>query len=202
MRSIPFGYRVTIGLLIFALLLAEELIRRPSQPRRVKEYPFLFGITAIAMLYGIAHDFVTWSICPGYFVVGKGIPSAATGFTKDVIILAMKATWTPGLLLAAALLVANNRDRLQRQLPYRALLRLAALTLAISMLCEAALGVVFGFYPQPLASALGLHTYYELCGPRFFIVWGMHCGAYAGGLIGLVVAVVLTIRGKRRLGPR
>jgi hypothetical protein len=165
----------------------------------VKEYPFLFGAAIAAMIYGVAHDYVTWSISPDYYIIGKGIPSAATGFTRDVAILAMKATWGPGLLGAAVLLMANNPDSSQRQLPYMTLLKLAAIPLAMSILCEAAFGILFARYPEPIAHGAGMMTYLNLAGSRFMAVWGMHIGAYGGFAVGLLMAALLTTRWKKRL---
>jgi len=153
-----FPYRVAIGLAIFGALLALELWRRPREPRRLKEYSFLFGMTIVTMLYGVVHDFVTWSICRDYYVVGKGIPSASHGYTLDVVKLAMKATWTAGLLGAAVLLVANNPDRQGRQLPYPNLIAMALLPLLASVLLEGALGGVFYCFASPLAETCTTHV--------------------------------------------
>ena len=199
MRDPTFVYRVAIGLPIFALLLVYELWRRPKESRRGKEYAFLFGVTLLAMAYGVLHDFVTWSICRDYYVVGKGIPSAASGYTIDVVKLAMKATWTGGLLCAAAFLVANNPDRHRRQLPYFTLLQLMLIPLASSILFESALGIAFGGFASSVARRFGMMTYLELSGPRFIAVWGMHIGAYSGAALGLLAGVATIVVLKRRL---
>jgi hypothetical protein len=190
---------VAIGLSIFVLLLVYELWRRPKESTRSKEYAFLFGVTLLAMAYGILHDFVTWSICRDYYVIGKGIPSAASGYSMDVVKLAMKATWTAGLLCAAAFLVANNPDRLRRQLPYSTLLQLMFIPLAASILLEFLLGIAFGRSAVSVASRFGMMTYLELSGPRFFAVWGMHIGAYSGAALGLLAAIATIVVLKRRL---
>jgi len=199
MNDWTFPYRLAIGLPIFAVLLAVELWRRPREPRRLKEYSFLFGVTVLAVGYGIAHDFVTWSVCRDYYVIGKGIPSAARGYTVDIVKLAAKATWSVGLLGAAILLLANNPDRLKRQLPYRTLLKLGLIPLSISVGLETLLGVLFYLLAELIARAINAIAFLELSGPRFFAVWGMHIGAYLGGAIGIILAALIILRLKKRV---
>ncbi len=199
MNDWVFRFRVMLCVAAFLLLLSEELLRRPGEYRRGREYLFLGGVTVAAALYGVVHDFVTWSICPGYFVAGKGIPQASSGFTKDVVVLAMKATWYAGLLTGAVLLIANNRDRLSCQLGYGTLVKMALIPLGISMLMEGIVGIAFGCFAKEVADGSGFDVCYERFGARFFVVWGMHLGAYLGGAIGLAIAFFVTVSKKRNL---
>ncbi len=198
-HDVTFPYRLAAGLSFFVVMLAVEFWKRPSEPRRRKEYSFLAGITVAAMGYGVAHDFVTWSICRSYYVIGKGIPTASYGYTWDVVKLAMKATWSVGLIAAAVLLVANNPDRERRQLPYRRLVAFAAVPLVVSMVLEGLLGLLFYWRAAGIAASLGMQEYYDLAGAPFMAVWGMHIGAYGGGAAGLVCAAILVVRAKRRI---
>jgi hypothetical protein len=193
-------YRLTIGLLIFAVLLAVDCWKRPKELRRLKEYSFLFGITALAMVYGIAHDFVTWSISPAYFVLFKGIASAADKYGPEMIKLAMMATWSVGLITAAVLLMANNPGRLGRPLPYSRLVRIATIPLGVSILTEILLGLAFHWY-EPYSLAHERIAMLTLGRHNVFTVWGMHIGAYSGGIIGLVIAVIRIVRLRRSNVP-
>lgn len=194
---LPFTYRLAAGLLLLALLLALDLRRGRTQ--RLKEYAFLFGVAVAAMGYGVAHDYVSWSICRDYFVAGKGILSAASRYSWETMKHAMGVGWTVGLVGAAVLLVANNRDRLGRQLPYVSLMRLAILVLLGSMAAEMTLGTIFRLTAAQIASAAGLDYILDSTGPSFFTVWGMHIGTYLGGAIGVVIAAVVILRKKRGL---
>ncbi len=117
----PFRYRVVLGVLFFALLGFVDVCRNPSNPRRAREYLFLFSCAGIAMGYGVAHDFVTCHISPAYFVWGKGLESAADGFNFDVVKLALMASWSAGLIVGVVLLLANNPREGRPQLGYPAL---------------------------------------------------------------------------------
>ena len=198
--DVTFPYRVAVGVGIFAALGIWDYIRHPDNPKRLKEYLFLFGMTLAAMAYGVAHDFVTYSLSRDYYVLGKGIESAANGFNLDVVKLAMKATWSCGLIGAALLLIANNPDRLKRQLPYRTLLKYAAIPLLCSMVAEGVGGAIFCIKAMPLAAGLGWTAVLEVTDEGFFAVWGMHLGAYAGAALGVLMAAVLVVRQKRRMG--
>ncbi len=194
-----FPYRVVAGVALFALWGAYDWWRHPENPSRLREYGFLFGVTAAAMGYGLVHDLVTYAISPEYYVLGKGLHSAAGGFNGAVVVLAFKATWTAGLIGAAALLVANNPGRFGPSLPLRRLLRYVFIPWGCSMLCEATGGlggwlVSLRVGSENLVFGLPLEAHVRFC-----VVWGMHIGAYAGGVAGLVLAVVLVLRSKGKL---
>lgn len=197
MNDWTFPYRVTVGLVIFSALLLYERRTNPNNPRRPKEYAFLFGATAFAMLYGALHDFITWSISRDYFVYGKKIPAAAERFFPEVMQLGMTATWSVGLLCAALALMANNPDNAGRQLPYPRLLRLSLLPLPASIAAEATFGVVAARYGDALIEYFTGHI---VTSQRAFLaVWAMHLGAYLGVIIGLAVALPLIVKKKREL---
>lgn len=195
--DILFGYRLCGGLLVLAVLLIVDLRRGRTQ--RAKEYAFLFGATAAAMLYGLVHDFVSWSISREYFVLGKGIDSAATGYSWETMKLAMSALWTAGLIGAASFLMANNPDRLGRQVPYRLLIRLSAVPLLLSIITEALTGPLGYLLAPYIADRMDLLYIYDRASRPFFTVWGMHAGAYLGGIAGIVIAIVAILKMKRRL---
>ena len=119
----PLRYRITLGVVFFAVLGVVDCLRHPDNPTRAKEYLFLFSCAGIAMAYGVVHDYLTWHISPEYFVWGKGIESAADSYSSEVVLLALKATWTAGLVVGAAFLVANNPRKGRPQLPYPTLYR-------------------------------------------------------------------------------
>ena len=71
------------------------------------------------MANGLVHDLVTYSIFSEYFSIGKGIDEAEVGFGWPVVRLALMASWSAGLFIGLALLVANNPKRRLTQLNYR-----------------------------------------------------------------------------------
>lgn len=197
MNDWTFPYRLGAGLIIFAALLLYERRTNPTNPRRPKEYAFLFGATAFAVAYGALHDFVTWSISRDYFVYGKKIPAAAERFFPEVMQLGMAATWSVGLLSAALVLVANNPDKSGRQLPYPRLIRHALIPLVASIVMEATFGIVAACFGDTL---IGYFTGRAVTSqPAFLAVWAMHLGAYVGVVLGLAVAWTVIVRRKRRV---
>ncbi len=193
-----FVIRAGLGLAFFLILGLWDMVRHPDNPRRAKEYAFLFAVTGAAMIYAVAHDFVTYHISPEYFIYGKGLADARAGFGWPVIKLALTAGWSPGLIAGAALLIANNRDKLGRQLPYSVLSRYAVLVLVASAGMAVVLGSIISLFPSRVAAAIDV----PLSGDparAFVTVWGIHIGTYAGAVVGLVGAAIGVFRGKRRI---
>ncbi|MEM9070246.1 MAG: hypothetical protein AAGE52_17195 [Myxococcota bacterium] len=171
-----FVYRVVFGVLLLGALGARDWIKHPENPARLKEYVFLFSVTALTMLYGLAHDAITFFISPTYFRLFKGIP--ATSFFPDVARLALMASWTAGLAIGLVLLIANNPSAKYPQLSYRRLSALLLWPLA-GALVFAVVGGSFG----PLFLELPWDA-----GPRPTRVWGIHLGTYVGATLGVGLA--------------
>ena len=168
---------------------------------RAKEYAFLLYAMFAATVYAVAHDHVTATISPEYFLYGKGLAQAPQSFRWAVTLLAVRAGLPPGLLGGAVLLLANNPRRSGHppQLPYRALLTLSLLPAAAAGVLAAVSGVVNAYMQIGTATALTLGVVpYRVW--RFVIVWAIHVGSYAGALLGSVAAAVLVAR--RRNPPR
>lgn len=191
-----FPYRLAFGVAFFLVLGVADRIRHPENPRRAKEYLFLAFSVAAAVLYGLAHDHVTATISPRYFLVGKGLAGDPRPFRLAVSILAVRGTYWVGLLGGAALLIANNPSAQRPQLPYRALVRLVLLALGTSL---AAAGV--GALMVGLDAFDMMNTASEFVGAAaargFLIVLGCHAGSYAGGAVGIIAALVI-VRHRRR----
>ena len=111
--------RVGIGVAIFVVLAVVDLARKGRQATRWKEYLFLFTATAVVMLYGLANDMVTVTISPQYFLEHEGLPLDTLGARSIAALVALRATWTAGLILGVALLLANNPSERLPRLPHR-----------------------------------------------------------------------------------
>ncbi len=199
MLDASFQYRLAAGLTFFALLGLWDYVKYPENPKRLKEYLFLFGITGLVIFYGVLHDFVTWSISRDYYVVGKGIPSAAEAFDWAVVKLAMQATWTVGLIGTVILLLTNNPDAQGRQVPYPRLLKFCLIPLMTSIVCESIFATGFYFQSAFMRDYLPVELLVYTVDDAFVVVWGMHLGAYIGAGLGVLIAVIKIIHGKRTL---
>lgn len=193
-----FVLRAAVGISFFVALGVWDLWRHPENPRRAKEYLFLFGVTAAAMTYAVMHDAITYHLSPEYFIYGKGLAGARDGFGWPVVRLALMAGWSPGLIVGATLLIANNRDAAGRQLRYPVLWSYAVVVLILSAGMAAALGCIFLLFSSRIAAAAAL----PLTGDSaraFVTVWGLHIGTYAGAAMGLIGAATGVWRRKRRV---
>jgi hypothetical protein len=189
--------RVLVGLAALLTLFA----RAAHDPRRAKEYGFLAATTAAAAAYGIAHDRITATLSPEYFLLFKGLADDPRPFRVAVTLLAVRASWWTGALAGAALLVANNpRPGGQPpQLPYAALARLAAIPFTLAALTATLFGAVNAADPLGLSA-----TARALVAPdrvrAFLVVWGAHAGSYVGGLVGVVCAsAAIVVRRRPRV---
>ena len=196
-----FGCRFAFGLLVLAALLARDLLKPIRTYARAKEYGFLFGTAALAIGYGVVHDRVTYAISSEYYEVWKALPSAASGFSREVVMLAVKASWTVGLLVGLVFLIANGPSARFPQLPYAALARALLAPLTVSIISALLLGSMGFLFSDAICAHFGLDELELRASARFCTTWFIHIGTYLGALAGTVAALV-RIRRLRRVAPR
>ena len=192
--------RAGIGAAIFAALALIDIYRRRAQATRWREYLFLLTVVAMAFLYGVVNDLLTCRISWEYFLYGKGlvgvlgdaIPPDPALLSWEAAKIGLKATWSAGLIIGVAMLVANNPSARRRQLPYRQMLIRAAMILLGSALCAAILGVAGyrGCFVKLSTDFAEMTRNNEFRPPRFMAVYGIHLGGYVGAAIGIIVAIV------------
>jgi hypothetical protein len=194
-----FPLRLAFGLAALAVLAVVDIVRHPRNPTRVKEYGFLFAVTSATMIYGLVHDFVTYSISWEYFAIGKGIPEAASGFGWPVVRLALMASWSAGLFIGVVFLIANNPSPRMPQMPYSILTRYLVLPLCCSLAVPVVLGIATHLASKSLIDGLALRGL-ALENPRSFVtVSGIHAGTYLGGLVGTLLGAVSVRQQRRRI---
>jgi hypothetical protein len=166
---------------------------------RAKEYAFLLYATVAAVAYGVAHDHVTATISPEYFLRGKGLAMDPQPFRCAVTELAVRASCGTGLLAGAALLVANDPRARGRppQLTYRALVALSFIPLVVAALFAVVGGLVNAGARVGSATAGALGVAPDRVRP-FAIVWAIHAGSYAGALLGTVASVLAVLARRRK----
>ncbi len=195
MNDNTFIYRAFFGILFFTFLGYNDYRKNPNNPKKLKEYLFLFSVTIITMLYGIFHDYITYSISKNYFIIAKGLTGLENGFSFNVIKLALIATWTAGLITGVTFLFANNENSKHRQLTYKNLYKILLLPLSFSIFFS----IFFGSFFYINYSILAKITNEDLSSlggdlPSFMFVWGIHIGSYVGAIIGLIISYFKIIK--------
>ena len=206
--------RIGLGAAVLLALALADLHRNRSRATRWREYTFLLACVVAALVYGVVNDQITTTISWEYFAYGKfpenalpvGEPPNSPRFRWEAAKVGMKATWTAGLIVGVALLIANNPRRDGRpRLAYRRLLGLVPLVFLVTAATAACFGVAgyFGAF-LPLSGDFREMVEEDQWRPRrFMAVYGVHLGGYVGGLIATVLAVARVALERRRLagGP-
>ena len=187
--------------LIYALL---DLRKNRSKATRWREYLILLLSVFIALCYGAINDQITVRISPEYFLYGKELAPVVYGHPDhlpwEATKVGLKATWTAGLLIGVAILLANNPHPLLPQLSYKLLIRKLPL---IILFCISG-AILFGTlgYLGTLAFASDdfreMIRHNEYRPYRFMAVYGIHLGGYIGGLVGTIHAVISIRKDRRR----
>lgn len=206
--SLPF--RIAAGVLIFATMAIVELRRKGKAAKRWREYAFLLGCVAIAIVYGITNDLVTSRISPEYFLFFKGAAervSAEAAANPELhraeldwqaVRIGTLATWTAGLLAGAFLLIANSFGRWPR-LSMRRMARYVPIIFAAAIVGGVLLGIVS--YRGGLiwmAEFREMVANDEMRPFRVMCTYGIHLGGYIGSLLGLLASIALVIRARHR----
>lgn len=198
--------RIAFGVVAFAALAAWDIRRRGRDSQRWREYLFLLSAVGAALAYGVVNDQITVTISWEYFFYGKGLhevlgaesPPKMAALRIESMWVGLKATWTAGLLIGVAVLVANNPRKNIPQLSYRRIYALIPLVFAAAACGGAVFGLAgwFGVFAGSFEEIVGE----DLWRPeRFMAVWGAHLGGYVGGLVGTVAAVWWILRSRGRL---
>lgn len=212
----PWGFapRATIGVTFLAALAWFDWRRRGPDARRWREYVFLLACSAAAAVYAAANDQITSSVSWEYFYYGKELwqqlgpqtPPARGALSWGAAKVGAASGWWVGALLGAGLLIANNprRDRAGREIPTLPLPRLFRFV-AVPLAAAAVLSVFLGWagylgWLNPLGSDFQELWAMDMWHPRHFTAcWGAHLGAYAGGLLGAIPAVIMVIHRRRAI---
>jgi hypothetical protein len=200
--------RLVAGGTILASLAVADYRRHGPRATRWREYAFLLAVTAVTLAYGAINDQLTSTLSWEYFYYGKGLsetlgdrtPPDPLALHLQAALVGLKATWSAGLLVGVALLLANNPRPSLPQLPYPRLLAKLPLIFAITVI-TACLFATAGY--------AGLFTHFshdfhemlrrdEFRPRRFMLVFGLHLGGYAGALLGTAAAVLQVRRERRR----
>jgi len=200
--------RIAVGVAIFATLAIVDFHRQGRAATRWREYLFLLAAVVVALLYGVVNDQLTSRISWEYYYYGKGLEQALGDRTPpdagrlhwEAVKVGLKATWSVGLLIGVACLLANNPRPDRRRLSNAQLLARMPLVSLSAATCALVLGYVG--YRGGLAAVSDDFAYMvrrnEFRPYRFMAVYGIHLGGYVGGLAGTGLAVISILHARRR----
>lgn len=200
--------RASLGIAIFATLAIVDYRRNRERATRWREYAFLAICVAFAIVYGIANDLVTSRISVEYFLYFKGAadrvaaevaahPELHRGaLDLQAIRIGTLATWSVGLIVGAAILVTNTVGQRPR-LRMRRLLRVLPIVVLTAVPCAIALGWLGWTDRLPWIRANFDEP--SLRPANLRCVYAIHLGGYAGGGIGLLLAIARVATLRRRL---
>ncbi len=205
--------RILLGVTVLSALAIADLRRNGRRATRWREYAFLLLCVAVACLYGASNDQVSVTLSWEYFyygkelseVLGPNLPPDPFSLRLHASLVGVEATWSAGLLIGVALLIANNPRK--SNLPRLTYPQLAAqLPLAIALIIPlAATGALIGhqggltWAGSDFASMVQLNMWRPY---RFMSAWGEHLGAYAGGLLSLILLPIRIHRHRHQLASK
>ena len=199
--------RIVAGACVFAALAVIDLCRRGRAATRWREYAFLLWAMLLAMAYGALNDQVTSRISWEYFyygkeldkVLGPRIPPDAAALHWEAMKVGIKATWSVGLLMGAALLIANNPSPGGRQLSFSRLTAALGIVLGVTVLTAAIGGWLGsqGWLDWISADFSQMRRTGVFRPDRFLCTFGIHLGGYFGAAAGTGLAVLAVRRWRR-----
>jgi hypothetical protein len=204
--------RIAAGAAFFLAWALLDLRRHGRRATRWREYLFLLAAVVIAMIYGVINDQITSRLSWEYFYYGKGLgallgprtPPDLARLSWEAAKIGMKATWTVGLIIGVALLIANNPSAQRPRLTYAHLLARLPLILLCTIAFAIALGAAgaTGWLPWLLEDVREILHHDQPRVTRFLLVYGIHLGGYIGGLIGTIAAVLSLLKQRRFGSPK
>jgi hypothetical protein len=197
LEHFPFWHRAAFLAGLMAAGAIVDLCLRGRASTRYKEYAFIWLTGLIGSLAGATNDLITSSICPDYFIVGKGL-LGGSGFKLRAAMFGVQEGLSAGVIAGAVCVYVSRRKSKYAALGFGGLLRLLWMPVAGAVAGALLMPLVAGrFDPAGLAlkfqAALPGEGHFNLV----LRVWWIHLGLYAGLLAGLVLLIGVVVRRRR-----
>lgn len=183
-------------------------IKHNDNKKNIQNVLLILICICVASLYGIVHDQLTYSISPEYYTKFKfyqfGIVNDPNSFIANprqlAILVGIMATWWIGMIIGLViglicLAVAPSQIIIKTAL--KAILLIILITFLTGLL-----GLAYGYIVMKDLPKENFENWYL---PKnignlssFIMVGSMHNFSYAGGLIGLIAAIVYIVKNKRK----
>ena len=185
----PFSYRI---ILLLGLMLAVSLVdfyRNGARAAKFREYGFLLITGAVGAGFGFANDWITSSVSPEYFTLGKGLEESPD-LRIQAGLFGLRVGFSAGVIGGAVCLYASRRKSARPPVPFSRLYRMLWMPVTGAILCGIALPLGFSrFDPAQFSAQLDTLLDAERIS-RFRQVWWTHIGLYAGMVLGLAAMLL------------
>jgi hypothetical protein len=191
----PFYYRVGLLVGLMAVVAGVDFWRHGREGSKYREYGFVLMAGMAGALAGFVNDWITSSISPDYFILGKGL-EAGDDLRLRAGVFGLKTGLSAGIIGGAVCLFAAARKSGFPPEQARAMLQALWMPVLGAVLLGVTLPVIAGgFDPVGLSARLDAVLKAEQIA-RFRLVWWIHTGLYAGLAAGLAAMIVRTKGGK------
>ncbi len=187
-EGFPFLYRVVLLLGLMVVGAAFDYWRRGEKAQRHREYTFICIAGVLGGFVGLANDWITSSLSPDYFILGKGL-QAGSGLRWRAGEYGLQVGFSAGMIAGAFCMFVGVRNSLFSAEQMRRWLRSLWMPVAGAVSLGLLLPLVAGGSdPFGLSTGLGpLLSTDQIA--RFKRVWWIHIGLYTGLIIGLVIMI-------------
>jgi hypothetical protein len=195
LERFPFWYRVALLIGLMMVAAAFDFWRHGKEAARYREYGFILIAGIVGGCVGFANDFLTSSISPDYFTLGKGLETG-DDLRWRAGVYGFKAGLSAGIIGGAVCLVARPRNIGFSTAQMRRLLQALWLPVVGAVLVGLVLPLLAsGSDPIGLSARLDTLLNADQIA-QFRRVWWIHTGLYAGLAIGLA-AMIIRQRGEK-----
>ena len=174
-----------------------DLYQKGDQATKFREYGFIIITGIVGAMIGFGNDFITSSISPEYFILGKGLLQGPD-LTMRAGLFGLRVGFSAGVIGGAVCLYASRRKSSYPPTKYSCLLRLLWMPVTGAIACGVAFPLAFSKF-DPARFSTQLETLLDAGKiSRFRQVWWTHLGLYAGLVIGLTAMLFRAAKERRK----
>jgi len=173
-----------------------DFYRNGARAAKFREYGFLLITGAVGAGFGFANDWITSSVSPEYFTLGKGLEESPD-LRIQAGLFGLRVGFSAGVIGGAVCLYASRRKSAYPPLQFSRLFAMLWMPVTGAILCGMAAPLGFSKW-DPARFSSQLDTVLEAGRiSRFRQVWWTHVGLYAGMVLGLAAMLVRAARERK-----
>ena len=198
--NVPFLGRIACLLLFAAVMSFLDFRKRGNQATQYLEYGFVLAAGLVGALIGAGNDFITSSISPDYFTIGKGLTDGGR-ISFNAVQYGLQVGCSGGVISGAIAVYLTRRKSAYPPIGFGALFSHLWMPVSGALLGAVALPAIASRF-DPMGFAAQLR---DVLTPdriaRFRLVWWIHLGVYLGLAMGLAAMLTILLR-RRRMAAR